>query len=92
MCKIPEGEFRKLRITRAYIKLLCLPEGDVQMVSLGRIGNYEVRMVEASQESSGATALFSLELFDHDAQSSVDSRVCYDIGEGVAAYLDFISR
>lgn len=92
MCKTSEGEFRKLRITRAYIRLLCIPEGDVQMVSLGRIGNYEVRMFEASQDSSGAAPLFLLELFDHDAQSSVDSRVCHDIGEGVAAYQDFISR
>ena len=92
VCKMSEDEFRKLRITRAYIKLLCLPEGGVQMVSLGRIGNYEVRMFEASEDSSGAAPLFSLELFDHDAQSSVDRRVCYDIGEGVAVYQHFISR
>ena len=87
-----EYELRKLRITRAYIKLLCIPEGNVQMVSLARIGNYEVRMFEAPQDSYGAAPLFSLELFDHDAQSSVDSCVCYDIDEAVAAYQDFISR
>jgi hypothetical protein len=92
VCKISEGEFGKLRITRAYIKLLCIPEGDVKMVSLARIGNYEVRMLEASEDSSGAAPLFSLELFDHDAQSSVDLCVCNDIGEGVASYQDFISR
>jgi hypothetical protein len=62
------------------------------MVSLGRVGSYEIRMLETSQDGSGAAALFSLELLDHDAQSSVDSCVCYDIEEGVAAYLDFISR
>ena len=87
-----EGEFRRLRITQAYIKLPCIPEGDVQMVSLARIGNYEVRMFEASQDSFGAAPLFSLELFDHDAHSSVDSCVCWDIGEGVAVYQHFISR
>ena len=62
------------------------------MVSLARIGNYEVRLFEDGQGSSGAALLFSIELFDHDAQSSVASRVCWYIGEGVAAYQDFISR
>jgi hypothetical protein len=90
--KTSDNEFSKLRITRAYIKLLCIPEGDAKIVSLARIGNYEVRMFEASQSSSDAAPLFSIELFDHDAQSPVDSRVCHEIGEGVAAYQDFISR
>jgi len=92
VCKTSANEFEKLRITRAYIKLLCIPDGAAKMVSLGRIGNYEVRMFETTQSSSNAAPLFSLELFDHDAQSSVDSCVCYAIGEGVAAYQDFISR
>ena len=92
MCKISDNEFVKLRITRAYIKLLCIPEGAAKIVSLAQIGNYEVRMLETSQSGSDAAALFSLELFDYDAQSPVDSCVCYDIGQAVAAYQDFISR
>jgi hypothetical protein len=92
MCKISDNEFIKLRITRAYIKLLCIPEGDAKMVSLTRMGNFEIRMFEESKSSSGAAPLFSIELFDHDAQSPVDSCVCYDLGEGVTAYQDFISR
>jgi len=92
VCKIFDQEFSKLRITRAYIKLLCIPEGDAKMVSLARIGSYEVRMFECSQSSFGTARLFSIGLFDHDAQSSVDSCVCYDIEEGVAAFQDFISR
>jgi hypothetical protein len=92
MCKRSDNEFRKLRITRAYIKLLCIPEGDAKMVSLTRIGNFEIRMFEDSKSSSGAAPLFSIELFDHEAQSPVDSCVCYDIGEGATAYQDFISR
>lgn len=92
MCKTSNDEFNKLRITRAYIKLLCIPEGEAKMVSLARIGNYEIRMFEASQSSSDAAPLFSIELFDHDEKSAVDSCVCYGIGEGVAAYQDFISR
>ena len=92
MCDRSDKEFRKLRITRAYIKLLCIPEGDARIVSLVRIGNYEVRMLDASQTGSAGTPLFCLELFDHDSQSAVDSCVCYDIEEGVATFEEFISR
>ena len=92
VCKTSEIEFSKLRITRAYIKLLCIPEGVVKMVSLARLGNYEVRMLENSQNESDAAPLFSIELFDHDAQSPVDSCNCYGIDEGAAALRDFISR
>jgi hypothetical protein len=87
-----EIEFSKLRIIRAYIKLLCIPEGTAKMVSLARLGNYEVRMLESSQNESDAAPLFSIELFDHDAQSPVDSRSCYGIDEGAVAFRDFISR
>ena len=62
------------------------------MVTLGRIGNYEVRMLEASKADTADGPLFLIELFDHDAQSSVDSRICCGIDEGVAALRDFISR
>ena len=92
MCNRSDKEFRKLRITRAYIKLLCIPEDEARIVSLVRIGNYEVRMLDSLQTRSADTALFCLELFDHDAQSVVDSCVCYDIEQAVAAFEEFISR
>jgi hypothetical protein len=92
VCKIPDNTFIKLRITRAYIKLLCIPDGEAKMVSLVQIGNYEIRMLEASRADTADGPLFLIELFDHDAQSSVDSCVCDDIEEGVAAFEDFISR
>ena len=92
VCNRSDKEFRKLRLTRAYIKLLCLPEGDGRFVSLVRIGSYEVRMLDVSQTGSADKPLFSLELFDHDAQTAVDNRVCHDIEEGVATFEQFISR
>ena len=92
VCKISDNEFSKLRITRAYIKLLCIPEGETKMVLLTRVGNYEIRMLEASHSNSDAAPLFSIEVFDHDAQSSLGSCACHDIEEGVAAFQDFISR
>jgi hypothetical protein len=92
VCNISDDKFSKLRITRAYIKLLCIPEGDVRMVSLACIGSYEIRMLDAPQSSSANAPLFWVELFDLDAQSSVESCVCHNIEEGVAAFQDFISR
>jgi hypothetical protein len=91
VCKASEIEFSKLRITRAYIKLLCIPEGAAKIVLLARLGNCEVRMLESSQDDSDAAPLFLIELFDHDAQLPVDSRSCCSIDEGAAAFQDFIS-
>jgi len=92
VCNRSDKEFRKLRIARAYMKLLCLPEGDGRFVSLVRIGNYEVRMLDPSQISSADKPLFRLELFDRDEQMTVDNCVCYDIEEGAATFDEFISR
>ena len=89
--KASEIEFSKLRITQAYSKLLRIPDGTAKVVSLARFGIHEVRMVGRSQSDSEAL-LFLLELFDHDAQSPVDSCSCYGIDEGVAAFQDLISR
>ena len=82
MCTASEIEFSKLRTIRAYLKLKCIPEGTAKMVSLARLGNYEVRMLESSQDDTDAAPLFSIELFDHDAQLPVDSRSCCSIDEG----------
>jgi hypothetical protein len=87
---ISDSNFSKLRITRAYINLLCLPQGDVGMISLAWIGNYEVRMLDVPQTAD--EPLFLIELFDHDAQSQLDSRVCYEIEQGAAAFEAFVSR
>jgi hypothetical protein len=91
VCAISDGNFSKLRITRAYINLLCLPDGDVGMVSLAWIGNYEIRMLDVPQTGTAHEPLFLIELFDHDAQLLVDSRVCYEIEQGAAAFEAFVS-
>jgi hypothetical protein len=90
--RISDNNLTKLRIARAYFNLMCLPESDVRMISLAWIGNYEIRMLEASPTRSADEPLFLMELFDHDAQSSVDSRICYGIEEGTTTFEAFISR
>jgi len=92
VCKITNNTFSKLRITRAYIKLLCIPEGDAKVVSLVQIGIYEIRMLEVWKSDIADRPLFLIELFNHDTQSSVDCRICDDVEEGVAAFEEFISR
>jgi hypothetical protein len=61
------------------------------MVSLGRVGSYEIRIFEPLA-GIPVSALFWIELFDHDAQSSVDSCACRDVEEAVATFDDFIAR
>jgi hypothetical protein len=90
MCELPVN-FTELRIARAYIELLCIPENEpgARVVSLGRVGNCEIRMFEASQAGSSDGPLFWMELFDHPAQVCVNSCACRSIKDAVAAYDDF---
>jgi hypothetical protein len=83
----------ELRITQAYIKLLGLPRNaqGARMLSLERIGNHEVLMFDVSPDSASDAPLFWLELFDHEAKSSVDSCSCYEIAPAVTVFDDFIS-
>jgi hypothetical protein len=93
VCGITESNFTKLRISRAFVDLLCLPEGTARKISLAWIGNYEIRMLEAPPAGDAAAEpLFLMELFDHDEQSPVDSRDCYAIEEGAVTFEAFASR
>jgi hypothetical protein len=93
VCRVPDKVFSQLRITRAYIRLLCIPESEhnARMVSLARVGSYEIRIFEPLA-ANPVSALFWIELFDHDAQSSIDSCACRDIEEAMTTFDDFIAR
>jgi hypothetical protein len=71
---------------------MCCPEGSARMVSLAGIGNCEIRMHIALRTNAGKEPLFVIDLFDHDAQLSIDSRFCYDIADGAVAFENFASR
>jgi hypothetical protein len=92
VCGITESNFTKLRISRAYVDLLCLPEGAARVISLAWIGNCEIRMLEAPSTGDAGGPLFLIELFDHDDQSSADCRACCDIEEGAVVFETFASR
>lgn len=89
-----EKTFSQLRISQAYLKLLSIPENisGARVISLERIGNYEIRMFEPAQIDSEQGPLFWMELFDHDEQSSVDSCSCHAIAEAVTVFDGFAAQ
>ena len=91
MCTISDKTLRELRIARAYIKLLCIPERSPgASVSLARTGNCEICIFGGSQDNPVGTPLFWLELFDHGAKNSVDSFGCHEIEDAVVIFDEFI--
>ena len=94
MCKTFDETLGELRLTQAYIKLLSIAEKrtGTGMVSVARIGNYEIRIFESSQRGSDGEPPIWMELFDHDAQISVDSSRCREIEEALAVFRDFVAQ
>ena len=93
MSKTYSNKLGELRITQTYIKLLGLPQNrqGARTISLERIGTYEILMFDVSPDSAADAPLFWLELFDHEAKSSVDSCSCTEIAQAVTIFDDFIS-
>jgi hypothetical protein len=84
-----EYNFTTLRISQAFITLQCRRESEGRMVSLAWIGDFEIRM-HAATPTSADKPLFILGIFDHDARLFIDSRACYTLADGAAAFDDFI--
>jgi len=85
-----EYNFTTLRISRAFVSLLSRPESDTKMISLAWVGDCEIRMHAARLTSVVGQPLFILDMFDHDAQLFIDSRACYTLAEGAAAFDEFL--
>ena len=94
MCETNRGNSDESFITRAYLSISSARKGrhGERMISLTRIGNLEIRMVETSQAAPADAALFWIELFDHTPQTTIDSCRCNDIEEAVAAYEHLVSQ
>lgn len=89
-----EKTFNELRLTRAYIKLLCLPQTSAgpRIVSVVRIGSNEIRIFNGSQSEVDGAPEFWMELFDHVAQQSIDSCGCLEIEDALPVFDDFLRR
>jgi hypothetical protein len=93
LCKDMGTLLSELRITRAYMRLLFVPpnEDGTKTVSLARIGNYEVLLVELSQSRFVDGAPLWLELYAHDLNAVIDSYRCTDVEEAASAAEQLIS-
>jgi hypothetical protein len=89
MSRAFEYNFTSLRISQAFVSLQCQPEGSRKAVSLAWIGDFEIRM-HASAPAGAQKPLFILDIFDHDAQLSIDSRDCHTLADGASAFDDFL--
>ena len=85
-----EYNLTTLRVSRAYVSLLSRPDGGAAAVSLAWIGDFEIRMHAAPPTSAVKQPLFIIDIFDHDAQLSIDSRACYAVAEGAVAFDEFL--
>jgi hypothetical protein len=75
-----------LRISRAFISLLCRPNDDAKGISLARIGDCEIRMQAAAPTNAVEQPLFTIGMFDHEAKCFIDTRACYSLSEGAVAF------
>jgi hypothetical protein len=85
-----EYNLTTLRVSRAYVSLLSRPEGEAAAISLAWIGDYEIRMHAAPSTGAVKQPLFIVDIFDHDARLCIDSRACYAVAEGAAAFDEFL--
>ena len=86
-----EYNFTTLRISRAYVSLVARPEGgESTAISLAWIGDFAIRMHAAAPSGAGKQPLFIVDIFDHDAQLSIDSRACHTVAEGAVAFDEFL--
>jgi hypothetical protein len=87
MCMKSSQTSGRLRVTQAYIALSGIPERDAvpRTISVVRLGKCEIRMFNNSSD----VPLLWIELIDHDAQLAVDSCICREIDDAVAAFEEF---
>jgi hypothetical protein len=92
-CNTSERTLTELRISRAYVKLSCIPENSSETsVSLVSIGSCEIRMFRGPEVDFDGGPLFWLELFDHSTRTSVDGGSCHRIKDAVPLFDDFVSQ
>lgn len=92
-CSSSERTLTELKIASAYVKLASIPEDSTEAsVLLASIGSCEIRMFRGVEVQLDGAPLFWLELFDHNARTSVDSFICHVLKDAVAVFDDFFSQ
>jgi hypothetical protein len=94
MCTKPGRTSGRLRTTQAFIALSSISESSSvpRTISIVKIGKYEIRMFNGPPIWPGGTRASWLELFDHNAQLSVDSCSCREIDEALTGFDELVSQ
>jgi hypothetical protein len=94
MCAIFNPTSGRLRVTQAFIALSSMPGSNStqQYATVLRVGEYEIRLFNGAPSRSGDASLAWMELFDHDANRTVDSCSCREIDDAVSAFEEFVSQ
>jgi hypothetical protein len=94
MCTKSGRTSGRLRTTQAFIALSSISESSAapRTISIVKIGKYEIRMFNGSSIWPGGTRASWLELFDHNAQLSVDSCSCREIDEALTGFDELVSQ
>jgi hypothetical protein len=94
MCTNSSRASGRLRVTQAYIALSGIPgcHPAPKTVSLERVGDYEIRMFSGAPPRSDDAPLLWMELFDHAAQSSLDSASFREIHDALSAFDIFVAQ
>jgi hypothetical protein len=78
----------------AYARLQHVPPGaeTSRVVTLARLGSFEVRLIQPTSVAPTSQARFWMELFDHDRQLSIDSVGNLALEDTAFAAEEFIVR
>jgi hypothetical protein len=82
------------RLMDAHAKLQLIPPGPSvsRVVTLMRVGPFDVRLIEPRSAPPTNAIIFWIEIFDHDRQLSVDSIGDCSLNDAVTAAGVFIAR
>jgi hypothetical protein len=94
VCRTFDETLGELRLTQAYIELLSISEKGpgTRAIPVVRIGNYEIRIFQLSQNGSDSEPTIWIELFDHGTQLSIDSSRCREIEEALVVFNEFVAQ
>lgn len=94
MCTKSSRTSGRLRVTQAYIALSDIPGSNPtpRTIVVERIGTYEIRMFNGSPTRSGDAPRLWMELFDHDAQGSLDSCSFHEIDDALSVFDELVAR
>ena len=86
----PDAKLIELRIARAYVDLLCVPDHTApRAIPIARVDNHEIRLFLDPRIEAADVPLFWMELFDHGANASTNSYACWNLSDAAQIFEQF---